>query len=406
MRDIPSPMATGPRPEGTALLARSIARQIQDWIVTDGMPVGAFLGREADLQSRLQVSRPTLRAAIRYLEIAGRVATKSGVGGGVFVGDMGHSPATVALARHIAMLGQPLPVFFSVYMPFFAHVVGLATVNANDRQRSAITQVAARMTGEADNLAAFRPSRLELRTRILEATGCPAIELVGAALFTGYNRILEGELKLGDTEQAKVCVVKKAEAMFITPLVEGDQSAALSAFNSAANLERAITLETIKAAMLPERSVPETLFAVAPEAQKGSKLAEHVTRALRRDLHRQQASGTPLIGSISELSARYGVSQEICREALGLLSLHGLVVMRKGRGGGVFASLPSLRRLEVVIDPELRGCQGLPELLGLLMAIRDGLEAESLLETDKVVTTTFLDELIGRTRVAHASATN
>ncbi|WP_397590134.1 GntR family transcriptional regulator [Sphingorhabdus sp.] len=401
MRDFRSPAYTDAGPDPASLLARRVAREIQGWIIRKDLPVGAFLGREADLQTLMNVSRPTLRAAIRYLEIAGHVATKAGVGGGVFVGDMSQSPAIVALSRHIVMLGQPLPLFFSVYMPFFAKVAVLAAANASDSQRSKISNIATRMELEEDCLAAFRPSRLELRTHILEATGCPAIELVGAALFTSYTRILEGELKLGETEHEKVRIVKQAEARFITPLVNGDRDATLSAFSAAAKLERAITMETIIAGMLPERSIPETLFAAVPEAPKESKLAEHVIRAMRRDLHHQHAAGTPSIGSISELAVRYGVSQEICREALGLLSLHGLVVIRRGRGGGVFANMPSLRGLEVVIDPELRLCGGLQELHDLLTVIREEFGSEGLLEKDKVVMITFLDELIERVDVAN-----
>lgn len=406
MRDFRSPGAAGSKLDAKSLLARLVAREIQDRIAGEGLPVGAFLGRESDLQTRMHVSRPTLRAAIRYLEVGGRVATKVGVNGGVFVGEARLSPATVVLARHIVMLGQPLQVFFLVYMPFFAQVFALAAVNASESQRSRISEIAKRITMEEDSLAALRPSRLQMRHEILAATGFSAIRLVGAALFAGYSSILEGELKLGETEHKKVRLMKRAEAKIFSSLVASDRDGTLAAFNVAANLERALTLETIKAAMLPERSVPETLFALDPEAQQSSKLAEHVIRAMRRDLHHHPAVGVQSIGSISDLAARYGVSQEICREALGLLSLHGLVIVRRGRGGGVFASTPSLKLLHIVLDPEMRRCGGLQVLRDLLAGIRNGFESEHLLERDKLVTITFLDELIERVDVASQSATD
>jgi hypothetical protein len=63
--------------------------------------------------------------------------------------------------------------------------------------------------------------------------------------------------------------------------------------------------------------------------------------------------------------------------------------------------MPSLRGLEVVIDPELRLCGGLQELHDLLTVIREEFGSEGLLEKDKVVMITFLDELIERVDVAN-----
>ena len=385
---------TGYKPNG--LLAQQVARQIRDTIAARALQPGYFLGREADMHRRLGISRPTLRAALRYLELSGTIATRAGAGGGVFVGQQEDSPAVVALARHVAVLGQPLAVFFSIYMPFFAHAAGLAAVNASSGQRAAMSALVDEMLAAEDRLAWFRPQRQELRMLILRATRMPALELAGAALCRAYVKILEGELRLGDTERAKVRTIKHAEAAFVAPLVAGDRDATLAAFESAAECERAMTRHTIQAGLVPGDSVPHTLFAATPEAADATRLAEHVMRAIRHDIHHDHhASGSPL-GSIAEIAARYGVSQETCREALGLLSLHGLVTIRRGRGGGVLAGKPSLQRLGVVIDPELRRCEGLAELQMVITGIRDSIAADPSNWAVTATTIAFLDELVAR----------
>lgn len=348
------------------------------------------------MHRRHGISRPTLRAALRYLELSGRIATRAGAGGGVFVGGQEDSPAVVALARHIAALGQPLAVFFSIYMPFFAHVAGLAAVNAAPGQRAAMSALVDEILAADDCLAGFRPKRQELRMLMLRATRAPALELAGAALCRAYVKILEGELRLGDTERAKVRTIKHAEAAFVAPLVAGDRGATLAAFESAAECERAMTRHTIQAGLVPGDSVPHTLFAAIPESPHATRLAEHVMRAIRHDLHHDHHASGSALGSIAGIAARYGVSHETCREALGLLSLHGLVTVRRGRGGGVLAGSPSLQRLEVVIDPELRQCEGLAELQMVITGIRDSIAADPSAWAVTATTIAFLDELVAR----------
>ena len=385
--------------ESNGLLAQQVARRIQEWIAAKALRSGDFLGREPDLGGQLGISRPTLRAAIRFLEISGRVTTRPGVHGGVFVAAPDATAVVAVLTRHIVALGQTLPVFLSVHMPFFAHAAGLAAVRANTGQRVRMAELTAKMLSAQDTLAAFRPIRLELRQHLLEATGLSAMALVGGALMRAYMRILDGELKLRETEAEKVRLVKSVDAGFFAPLIAGNRAATLAAFEIASELEKSVTLQTIRDGMGPKSAVPLTLFGNLADAPGTTRLAGHLERALRRDIHFSYPPGTP-IGSITEIAIRYGVSQEICREALGLLSLHGLVTIRRGNGGGVFAGKRSLDRIAPLIDSALVECSGLPDLLSLLREIRDALPGRGFELPDTSSTLEFLDQLADRVAIA------
>ncbi|MBV9842925.1 MAG: GntR family transcriptional regulator [Sphingomonadaceae bacterium] len=79
-------VAEDPVHDRTARLADRIAVEIQQLIHVRDLQPGDELGREADLQERFAVSRPTLRDAIRILERSGSVKISPGRSGGIFVG--------------------------------------------------------------------------------------------------------------------------------------------------------------------------------------------------------------------------------------------------------------------------------------------------------------------------------
>jgi len=377
-------------------LAERIGRAIDAEIITAGMAPGSFLGREADLMARFGVSRPTLRTAIRQLEAANRVLTRPGVRGGLYVKDVS-ATAVMALAWHVVMLGQPLRVFFALHMPFFSRAAVLAAQRASAGDRARIAEIRDRMIAEPDRLQFFQVSRTKLRSAIFAACGNPALALVGSAFTQAYGKILRGELHLGETEQAKTARVKRAEVLAVSALLAGGAEATAQSCRAAARVEIAVTEETVRAGMVPERSVPTTLFASVRDGQQPDKLAEHVARAVRREIDRRQASPGVAIGSIPEIAARFGVSQDICREAMALLAGHGVVVLQRGRGGGVHTGRPTIAHFAHVLRRDLVEATGeahIAELQAVLQEIRTGLLAEAAIAHEARPTVEFLDELL------------
>ena len=64
-----------------------MAQAVETWILDDKLLSGVLLGTRRDLGDRLGVAPSTVSEAIKLLEDRGRVVTKTGPGGGVFVAE-------------------------------------------------------------------------------------------------------------------------------------------------------------------------------------------------------------------------------------------------------------------------------------------------------------------------------
>jgi GntR family transcriptional repressor for pyruvate dehydrogenase complex len=88
------------RPRKTANL---VAQRIVDEIVDQDLEPGSSLSAERDMLTRFEVSRGTLREALRILETYGLITIKSGPGGGAVVADAGSHPLASVIALVLQM---------------------------------------------------------------------------------------------------------------------------------------------------------------------------------------------------------------------------------------------------------------------------------------------------------------
>lgn len=77
-----------------------VAEAIKDWVVEQGLTPGDRLPGEAELIDRFQMSKGTIREAMRILQAQGLVETKTGPGGGSFVGKVSRDRAHALLANY------------------------------------------------------------------------------------------------------------------------------------------------------------------------------------------------------------------------------------------------------------------------------------------------------------------
>ena len=77
-----------------------VAEAIKDWVVEKGLQPGDRLPGESELISRFGMSKGTIREAMRLLQAQGLVETKTGPGGGSFVGAVSRDRATALLANY------------------------------------------------------------------------------------------------------------------------------------------------------------------------------------------------------------------------------------------------------------------------------------------------------------------
>ncbi len=83
----------------------AVAREVFRQVVSDGWPVGTFLGSEPELMERHGVSRAVLREAVRLLEHHDIAAMRRGPGGGLFVSEPGVGTVSDTVALYLDRRG-------------------------------------------------------------------------------------------------------------------------------------------------------------------------------------------------------------------------------------------------------------------------------------------------------------
>ena len=77
-----------------------VAEAIKEWVVERGLAPGDRLPGEAELIARFGMAKGTIREAMRLLQAQGLVVTKTGPGGGSFVGEVSKDRAHALLANY------------------------------------------------------------------------------------------------------------------------------------------------------------------------------------------------------------------------------------------------------------------------------------------------------------------
>lgn len=90
------------RPERPARRSRPVrvADAIKDWVVEAELQPGDRLPNEAALMARYGMAKGTIREAMRILEAQGLIETRTGPGGGSFVGEVSADRAKALLANY------------------------------------------------------------------------------------------------------------------------------------------------------------------------------------------------------------------------------------------------------------------------------------------------------------------
>ena len=95
-----TPMARKPDTEPKRRRPAKVADQIKDWVVSQGLQKGDRLPGEAEMIARFAMSKGTIREAMRLLEGQGLIETRTGPGGGSFVGEVSEERARSLLGNY------------------------------------------------------------------------------------------------------------------------------------------------------------------------------------------------------------------------------------------------------------------------------------------------------------------
>lgn len=92
--------STDPTPPPRRSRPVRVAEAIKDWVVERNLKKGDRLPSEAELMDRFGMAKGTIREAMRILEAQGLIETRTGPGGGSFIGEVTADRAKALLANY------------------------------------------------------------------------------------------------------------------------------------------------------------------------------------------------------------------------------------------------------------------------------------------------------------------
>jgi DNA-binding FadR family transcriptional regulator len=356
--------------EAESTLAASVARQILTDVVDRGWPVGDVLGSQTALIERYGVSRAVFREAVRLVENQEVATMRRGPGGGLVVTEPTVDAIIDAAVLYLHRANTRLDEVFEARIVLEVIAAELATERLTEEDAAGL-----RTLEEAE----ARDHRA-LHARLAAITGNPALELFVDIL----NRVafLYFRGGAGTLGESTLSASRGAHARIIEAVLEHDAEAATR------RMRRHLEAES---AFLQNRKLSRQVLprSVALGGGVSNKRAEDVARAILQDVVADDLPPGTLLGSQAALIERYGASRAVFREALRLLEHHQIATMRRGPGGGLFVSAPSVR--------------GVSDVVAVYLARRD-ISLDDLVELRIRVELALVDLAVARTDGAESEA--
>ncbi len=327
--------ARAPAPEATveSKLAASVARRILSDVVDRGWPVGEVLGSQSELIARYGVSRAVFREAVRLVENQQVASMRRGPGGGLVVTEPTVDAIIDAAVLYLHRANTPLDEVFEARIVLEEVAAELAAVRFTEDDAAELRKLRAE---EADGTV--RDHRA-LHARLATITRNPALELFVEILNRVALLYFRGGPSLSETTLTES---EQAHARITDAVLSGDADRARR------RMRRHLEAEST---FLQHRRLSRQLLprSVALGGGVSNKRAEDVARAILQDVVADDLPPGYLLGSQTALIDRYGASRAVFREALRLLEHHQIATMRRGPGGGLFVSAPSVRGVSEVV---------------------------------------------------------
>jgi DNA-binding FadR family transcriptional regulator len=310
-------------------LAAGVARRILSDVVDRGWPVGDVLGSQAGLIERYGVSRAVFREAVRLVENQQVATMRRGPGGGLVVTEPTVDAIIDAAVLYLHRANTRLTEVFEARIVLEVIASELATERLTEEDAAELREL-----GDAD-VSDYRA----LHAKLAALTRNPALELFVDILNRVAFLYFRDGSSLGD---GTLSASRQAHARIIEAVLDHNADAASRRMRRHLNAE-SVFLQNRK---LSRQFLPRN---AALGGGVSNKRAEDVARAILQDVVSDDLPPGTLIGSQSALIERYGASRAVFREALRLLEHHQIATMRRGPGGGLFVSAPSVRGVSDVV---------------------------------------------------------
>jgi len=314
-------------------LATVIARRIVGDVIERGWPVGEVIGSESDLLERYGVSRAVLREAIRLVENQQVAHMRRGPGGGLVVTEPTVDAIIDAAVLYLHRVNARLDEVFEARLVLEEVVTEMAPARLDETDIANLRQLI------ADEASGEIVDHRAVHTLLASITRNPALELFVDIL----NRV--PVLYFRDPTaftSTTFSASHHAHARLTDAVIAGDAGLARRRMRKHLEAEA----EFLRNRRSSHQFLPDT---VSLGGAVSNKRAEDVARAILHEVIVDELPYGYLLGSEGELIERYGVSRAVFREAVRLLEHHHIAAMRRGPGGGMFVTPPSVDAVTDVV---------------------------------------------------------
>lgn len=127
-----------------------VADEIKSWVVEQGLQPGDRLPSEPEMIERFQMSKGTIREAMRLLQAQGLIATKTGPGGGSFVGEVTTDRAHALLANFFYFKNVSIDDIYQVRVALEPENAASLAGQLSSQQIQELRRIMARYKAPAD----------------------------------------------------------------------------------------------------------------------------------------------------------------------------------------------------------------------------------------------------------------
>jgi len=310
-----------------------LAQTLRDRGISGQEPI---LGSEAMLAQEHGVGRGTVRTALRELERQGIVTIARGRSGGSRVTGVPAAGVGQALSDYLTVVDAPLHEVASMAM--WTYVLGVRwAASCTGPERDSHIERACALAVDGATMGASLDVWYTMRRTVVAASGNRTLSFLNGAFQAAYRDVLAAELQLEKLDPARSLEQWRQELRVAKAVVARDPDLAEHEARNSVALEARFLALSLAEGKLTRTLCPETLYhSVGPN----DKLSHQTLRALHAVIRNSALSAGDRIGTVTSLARQFGLGLDVMREALLLGQQQGLVVLQRGRYGGVFVGQP------------------------------------------------------------------
>ncbi len=161
-------------------VAELVVRRVLDMVKAGTLKPGDALPPERDLAATLNVSRPSVREAMRGLSLLGVLRTRQG--GGAYISDLSSDSLLGPIQFYLSLEQTHIGELYDARMLIEADVARRAAANITDGMVAALEESLAQQQGTVSDPIAFRNADFAFHELIWIASGNAVLKRIGESL--------------------------------------------------------------------------------------------------------------------------------------------------------------------------------------------------------------------------------